>query len=74
MGQDTFNLPACYIRYMDHVCLPTTTPGKKTELKAGVKSGGGGGNISDYFLLVVPYTSRRVWGHAPQKTLGIFVL
>ena len=46
-GSDTFNLPACYIRYMDHVCLPTTTPGKKTELmKRGcrkvVKSGGGG--------------------------------
>ena len=38
-----FNLPACYIRYIDHVCLPITTPGKKTELKAGVKSGGGGG-------------------------------
>ena len=64
-GSDTFNLPACYIRYMDHVCLLTTTPGKKTELKAGVKSGGG--NNSDYVLLVVPYTSRGVWGHAPQK-------
>ena len=73
-GSDTFNLPACYIRYMDHVCLPTTTPGKKTELKAGVKSGGGGGgggNISDYVLLVVPYTSR---GMPPRKTFGIFVL
>ena len=70
-GSDTFNLPACYIRYMDHVCLPTTTPGKKTELKAGVKSGGGGGGGQHFglALLVVPYTSRRVWGHAPQKKI-----
>ena len=30
----------------------------------------GGGNISDYALLVVPYTSRGVWGHAPQKSFG----
>ena len=56
-GSDTFNLPACYIRYMDHVCLPITTPGKKTELKAGVKSTGGGGQ---HFGLLVPYTSRGV--------------
>ena len=34
-----------------------------------VKSGGG--NISDYVLLVVPYTSRGVWGHAPQKKLAL---
>ena len=27
----------------------------------------GGGNISDYVLLLVPYTSRGVWGHAPQN-------
>ena len=33
---------------------------------------GGEGNISDYVLIVVPYTSRGVWGHAPQ--VGIFVL
>ena len=37
-----------------------------------VKSGGG--NISDYVLLIVPYTSSGVWGHAPQKIFGIFVL
>ena len=42
-GSDTFNLPACYIRYMDHVCLLTTTPGKKTELKAKVVKSGVGG-------------------------------
>ena len=38
-----------------------------------VKSGGAT-YISDYILLVVPYTSRGVWGHAPQKNFGIFVL
>ena len=27
----------------------------------------GGGTISDYVLLVVPYTSRGVWGQPPQK-------
>ena len=32
------------------------------------------GNISDYVLLGVPYTSRGVWGHAPQNIFGIFVL
>ena len=31
----------------------------------------GGGNISDYVLLVVPYSSS---GHAPQEIFGIFVL
>ena len=45
----------------------------------GEKWGGGGnmggGNISDYVLLVVPCTSRGVWGHAPQiEFFGIFVL
>ena len=71
-GSDTFNLPACYIRYMDHVCLPITTPGKKTELKAGVKStGGGGGNISDYLFPTLLGGSR---GMPPRKTFGIFVL
>ena len=35
--------------------------------------GGGGGNISDYVLLVVvSYTSRGVWGHAPQKLFWYF--
>ena len=28
----------------------------------GGGGGGGGGNISDYILLVVPYTSKGVWG------------
>ena len=34
-----------------------------------VKSGGG--NILDYVLL---HLYRGVWGHAPQKIFGIFVL
>ena len=38
-----------------------------------VKSGGGGGNISDYVLLVVPYTSWGVWGHT-QKFAKFCVL
>ena len=29
--------------------------------------GGGGQHFLDYVSLVVPYTSRGVWGHAPQK-------
>ena len=28
-----------------------------------------GGNILDYVILVVPYTSGRVWGHAPRNLL-----
>ena len=36
------------------------------------KVGGGGGNILDYVLLVVLYTSRGVWGHAPQKMFWYF--
>ena len=31
--------------------------------------GGGGATFRNYVLLVVPYTSRRVWGHAPQKNI-----
>ena len=30
-----------------------------------------GGNILDYVLLVVPYTSRGVWGHAPPEFFAL---
>ena len=55
-------------------CMPLTST---LTLHSGVgrlwKVGGGGGNISDYVLLVVPYSSRGVWGHAPQKFFLVFL-
>ena len=38
-----------------------------------VKSGGGGGNIMDYVLLAVLYTSRRVWRHALPESVLVFL-
>ena len=71
MGSEDPPPPQATTMY-ENVQVKKNGPGNKRQgCRKVVKSRGG--NISDYVLLVVLYTSREVWGHAPQKIFLVFL-